>query len=497
MTSLDVLATTEFPFLHLCLFLAFLFFSFSHLKLIIVPVLQKQVDEEVLVEDFEPEDTFEEVDVTALVDVEKTSAAPIVTTPTAPVVTIPVETPKPEAKKNKKKKNKKKKPVAPVQIKAPASPSTYNLSDDESSVGPSFGSDVENSNSKASPPPSPVKALPVTPPSPPDHTLPAVAVTQPANLVVTPEAVPVVKKSAKVNEKSALLRRIAAQLRLRVRNKSKGFNIDYTTFAIIPSTVNIPFGCKVAESEFFRHPFDENAPISPVQPQNRIQQQEVSEQDFSNHMNLSSSSPSSLKAFAPVFVPKQAPTPNTMLSIRPLAFERQQQPHLLATPQPRQPQPQQMSPEEMATLLETQMNDDQMEPPENTGEGGGEISECIPVLCKYGNSCSRAGCHFMHSMRPSVIRKCKYDNLCIRSDCHFSHPNGRPLLKAKPRTLARRPKQEQNNQSNSLGLPPRDLAARVMSLAALGYNVSQHLQQPAQHVQRNVMNRHIPTIRSC
>lgn len=490
MTSLDVLTTTDIPYLHLCLLVAFLFFSFSHLKFIIVPVLQKQVaidDEE-----FEPEDTFEIVDETTLVDVEKTPVEPVVA---VPVVESP---PKPEGKPSKKnkKKNKKKKAGALPQTKAPASPTTFNLSDDESSVGPSFGSDSEQTNSK-SPPPSPVKSLPVTPPTPPNNDLLAVSAD-----VVQPIVAPVVgKKSAKINAKSALLRRIAAQLRLRVRNKSKGFDIDYSTFAIIPSTVNIPFGCKVAESEFFRNPFDENAPISPVLPQHRIQQQQhypqqqqqqFHEQQFANPMNLGSSSPSSLKAFAPVFVPKQ---PSPIMSIRPLAFgapQQQQQQPLLATPQP-----QQMSQEDMAALLETQMNDNQMDPPENNGEGGeGGISECIPVLCKYGNTCSRAGCHFMHSMRPSVIRKCKYDNLCIRTDCHFSHPNGRPLLKAKPRTVPRRPKHDQRNQPNSLGLPPGDLAARVMSLAALGYNVSQHL-QPGQHTQRNVVNRPIPTIRSC
>lgn len=46
-------------------------------------------------------------------------------------------------------------------------------------------------------------------------------------------------------------------------------------------------------------------------------------------------------------------------------------------------------------------------------------------LCKYGNSCVRKGCSFLHSARPSQLRTCRYDSLCSRLDCHFAHSNGR------------------------------------------------------------------------
>lgn len=46
-------------------------------------------------------------------------------------------------------------------------------------------------------------------------------------------------------------------------------------------------------------------------------------------------------------------------------------------------------------------------------------------LCKYGSSCVRKGCTFLHSARPSASRTCRYDSLCTRAECHFAHPNGR------------------------------------------------------------------------
>jgi len=48
-----------------------------------------------------------------------------------------------------------------------------------------------------------------------------------------------------------------------------------------------------------------------------------------------------------------------------------------------------------------------------------------PALCKYGQSCVRNGCTFVHSARPSSVRVCRYDIHCSRGDCHFTHPNGR------------------------------------------------------------------------
>jgi hypothetical protein len=287
------------------------------------------------------------------------------------------------------------------------------------------------------------------------------------------------------------LRRIAAQLRLRVRNKSRGFQLDYSSFAILPSTVNVPYGCKIDDSENFRDPFDmadAHASSPSSSPDNGFDSNSL----FSNNMPLSNRSPSSLTALAKEFVPSCSSNSSNNSPIRPPSFDVSPQPiqqPLLLTPGPLYSTPPMLAPLPVVAAeveAEAELQEDGGEAKE------GEISECIPVLCKYGNSCSRPGCHFMHSMRPSVIRRCKYDNLCIRSDCHFSHPNGRPLLKAKPRALRRNPNKNDKNNSNSLGLPPGDLAARVMTLAAMGYNVSSHVtniarqpvQQPMQPMQK-------------
>lgn len=488
MTSLDLLNPGGIPYLHISLAIAFLVFTFFHVKLLIVPLFTKAAPQLALVEeedtlDFievEPENTADEFET---IPTQETAVNP----PTPPAPSAPAATSasavEDKSPKKKNKKAKKKSAKLAQQVPATVPPAKEETtSEDENSVGP-YASD-ELSATVASPISAPATPVVDVPAFEVDEVKEQVTVTEIHILEPVVEFVEIkAPKTERINQKSALLKRVAAHLRLRVKNKSMGFQIDYTTFAMLPSTVNAPRECKIADSDVLNSPFDNVSlsPIDTVPVSPPVQRSELSafgeSSRFQNPMSISN-----LKAYSPEFVPTNFPaktirevTPmhtSTEYYQRPVSFE------MLSQPEPHRASynshPHSLLPVtdfDMEVMLAAQMADDQMDPPSEENSNG-EINECIPVLCKYGNSCSRTGCHFMHSMRPSVIRKCKYDNLCIRSDCHFSHPNGRPLLKAKPRA-ARRPtsKPEGKHRDNALGLPAGDLAARVMSLAAMGYQI--------------------------
>jgi len=526
MTSLDLLINSGTPYLHICLLVAFLVFSFSHIKLLFVPISAKKLDDECTL-DYESEDTSsvsepEETNTEETnssdnsypnSDIQHTDVtppspssgkcAPAALCSKSKVAPVPVSAP--SRKKNKKNKRKKAKATPPPPPPPVKFESSSDNDSDDSCVGPSF------SDSDKTIPGSPV-FLPVV------SALPEIALGSDAHStsistavqtsarsisvvpilqsnvetvtpVIEPTSVITVlapkQKKQRVNRKSALLKRIAAQLRLRIKNKSLGMQIDYSSFALLPSTVNVPYGCKVAETDSVKCPFEQPS----VSPSHSV----VGKSIFDNDMSLPMTpfSQSSLTALAPEFVPtvpeKSKPAPmHTIRTVQPLQPIRQppfDMPHSkyeispsfdITPAQPllaAAPAPQPRDPVDLEAMLSAQLEDNQLDNVPEADDSGG-IRECIPVLCKFGNSCSRSGCHFMHSMRPSVIRRCKYDNLCIRSDCHFSHPNGRPLLQSK---RVRRPiadNKTNTRNTNSLGLPPAELASRVMSLAALGYNVT-------------------------
>lgn len=46
------------------------------------------------------------------------------------------------------------------------------------------------------------------------------------------------------------------------------------------------------------------------------------------------------------------------------------------------------------------------------------------VQCRYGASCTKVGCPFLH---PYSSTQCRYGTGCTRANCHFQHPEGRVL----------------------------------------------------------------------
>eukprot|EP00462_Mataza_sp_D1_P019152 CAMPEP_0175139252 /NCGR_PEP_ID=MMETSP0087-20121206/10797_1 /TAXON_ID=136419 /ORGANISM="Unknown Unknown, Strain D1" /LENGTH=595 /DNA_ID=CAMNT_0016422237 /DNA_START=111 /DNA_END=1898 /DNA_ORIENTATION=- len=571
------------PFLHIGLALAFLVFTFSHLKLLFVtaPLEGKTyctsvegTDTAVMVDSIEAveaavETTSEAVTVLTFETPPTTSTqTTTITAATVPVNTLPITTSGEvsTSKISKKKKFKKKSAQAPTKVDSPAAVATPTPPPALSPSAADNGSSSEGSEDESigpnlhSPPASPAKSLstgkgqPLPPPGTPSPPFDSLSVTPPscAAPAATSEEEEEVQKSkseaekskAKLNQKTALLKRIASHLCLRQKNKAKGVQLDFSSFLVFPATKNIPYGCVVDEPPESDSDCHHSAPVSPELPAARILSpvkqlqpphfQQMAQMHrlmphqmcqpsfqptpdinsfysnsmqlppmqvspivprFANH-NFPNSPPahgtSMLAATAREFVPKVLKTPQQHSNVlikkvpakpqrtyqllpprkKPSAVAAQAksatttpqpsassaQSPLLSTPSERKPEKQEKQEKPVASAEQSKKCED------------GEIGECIPVLCKYGNSCSRPGCHFMHSMRPAIVRRCKYDNLCIRNDCHFSHPNGRPLLTANKARAVRVPRlgSKDNDKNNSLGLPASDLAARMMSLAAMG-----------------------------
>lgn len=262
------------------------------------------------------------------------------------------------------------------------------------------------------------------------------------------------------------LQRIAKCLKMSQFAARSEIVLDYSTFILLPGTVNPKANMQVATEP-------EADDSSDFMPNKHAPWQ------TSRPASSATSSSLSLNANAPTWTP-------TLHSHHPMLLIKSKSSPALLAPKPNKLEEQGRSSIPLVMplrLLNLNLNQkhnlkpkpsQKPKPNQEAGEqkeGKNDGSDKPTAACKYGNSCVRKGCNFLHSAHhaaATTVRACRYDAQCSRADCHFAHPKGR-LVPLVPASL------DQPIQADTLPIPKvgfgkkEDLISQNLLMSQLGH----------------------------